>query len=439
MTLEGYLERHAVGSPQKAAVICCGKTLTYSELWTGVQRRARELQAAGVGNGVPFVFRSSQDPDFLFTYLAVHLAGGIAVPLEKDIPQQRFLEIEGCVEGEHFPEDAADVLFTTGTTGQSKGVIISHKTILADAENLMLAQGFSSEHVFIITGPLNHIGSLSKLYPVLLTGGTVYILEGMKDLDAFYTALDYPCEKMATFLVPTNIRTLLTFSEERLSTYAHKLDFVETGAAPMPHSDMLELCRVLPNTRLFNTYASTETGIIATYNYNDGECIPGCLGAPMKHSAIRIEDGRICCLGHTLMCGYVGDEALTQQVLRDEVIYTADAGYLDEKGRLHLEGRMDDTINIGGYKISPFEVEEVALSMPEIKDCICIAATHPVVGCQVLKLLVVMKEGHEFNQRLIARFLKDQLEKYKLPALYEATPAIHRTYNGKLDRKFYRC
>lgn len=433
MQLEDYLRQHAEETPDRTAVICDGETISYAALYQRVQARAATLP-----QGQVVVFRSSQTVDFLVTYFAIHLAGSVAAPLERDTPEPLFQEITASLTGSDLPPGSADILYTTGTTGRSKGVIISHRTILADAENLIAGQGFSRDLVFIINGPLNHIGSLSKLFPVVMLGATLYLLNGMRDLNAFFDALDYPAPKMATFFVPATIRMLLQFAPERLASYADKLDFIESGAAPLAHADMLRLCELLPHTRLYNTYASTETGIIATYNFNDGQCLQGCLGRPMPHSRLVItSEGLIACQGDTLMTGYVNDPELTATILHDDTIFTADMGHIDEEGRLRLEGRQGDVINVGGYKVAPTEVEDAALSLPQVNDCICIAVDHPLTG-QALKLLVVTPEGQPFDKRQIARALKAQLETYKVPLLYEQVEKIQRTYNGKINRKFYQ-
>jgi acyl-CoA synthetase (AMP-forming)/AMP-acid ligase II len=414
------------------AVICGDETVSYATLY----QRA-EARAATLPHGEVVVFRCSQTIEFLVTYFAIHLAGSVAAPLERDTPEPLFQEITASLVGSVLPADSADIHYTTGTTGRSKGVIVSHPTIIADAENLIAGQGFSRDLLFIINGPLNHLGSLSKLFPVMLLGATLYILDGMRDLNAFFRALDYPAPKIATFFVPATIRMLLQFGAERLAHYADKIDFIESGAAPLAHSDMLRLCELLPHTRLYNTYASTETGIIATYNFNDGRCLQGCLGRPMPHSRIVItNDGLISCQGDTLMTGYVNDPELTATILRDNTIFTSDIGHIDEEGMLRLEGRQGDVINVGGYKVAPTEVEDAALSLPEVKDCICISVEHPVMG-HALKLLVVLAEGHPFNKRQLALALKDRLETYKVPLLYEQIEKVQRTYNGKIDRKFY--
>lgn len=432
MTLEDYLAQDAAKYPEKTAVICGGQSYTYARLWQLVQQRAADIPG---GKVIPF--RSSQTVDFLVTYLAIHLAGSVAAPLEKDIPDNLFAEVSERLSSNTVPDGSADVLYTTGTTGKSKGVIISHRTIVADAENLIAGQGFSHDLVFVIHGPLNHIGSLSKIYPCILLGATLHILNGLRDADVFFEAFQAP-GKYATFFVPANIRFLLSFDEKRFAALADRLDFVESGGAPLSHADMLQLCEILPRTRLYNTYASTETGIIATYNYNDGRCLAACLGRPMPHSRVFItDDGKIACQGDTLMSGYIGDPELTATVLRDDTVYMSDFGQIDEEGMLHIGGRESEVINVGGYKVAPTEVEDVAMSIEGVQDCICISAEHRIMG-KAVKLLVVMKEGAVFDKKTIARYIAARLEPYKVPQLYEEVQTIARTYNGKLDRKFYK-
>jgi len=232
---------------------------------------------------------------------------------------------------------------------------------------------------------------------------------------------------------------LLKFARKDLTALADRIDFIETGASPMPQVDMDELCQILPNTRLYNTYASTETGIICTHNYNSDYCVAGCLGKPMKHSAVFITpEGYVACRGETLMEGYVGDEALTASVLHDGTIITSDQGKIDGQGRLHLTGRSGDIINIGGYKVNPVEVEDAALTFPEVADCICTASPHPVLGT-ALKLYIVPKEGSILTIKTLSAYLTQKLEHYKVPQFYSITDHIERTFNGKLNRIFYHA
>jgi acyl-coenzyme A synthetase/AMP-(fatty) acid ligase len=124
-------------------------------------------------------------------------------------------------------------------------------------------------------------------------------------------------------------------------------------------------------------------------------------------------------------------------VLRDDTLFTSDIGMIDEQGLLHLQGREDDIINVGGFKVAPTEVEEVALSFPDIEDCVCIPVDNMITG-KALKLLVVMKTGCPLVKKTLALFLKTKLESYKIPLIYQQVEFVHRTFNGKIDRKYYK-
>ena len=435
MILEDYIEQHARQYPHKTAIVFGEEKCSYAELWERVSRRMKELKH--IDRGQVCCLRAVTSIDFLISYFALHKVGGVAVPLEKSLPDETYKIISEKMCSYKVPEGSADILYTTGTTGESKGVIISHRTILADAENLIDGQGFSRDLAFVINGPLNHIGSLSKIYPVIMLGGTVILVDGLKDINKFFEAFNYPAAKMATFLVPASIRMLIQFSSEKIKALAEKMEFIETGAAAISQSDMLELCRLLPHTRLYNTYASTETGIICTYNYNDGKCVSGCLGKPMKHSSITISDkGKIICYGDTLMSGYVDDPEMAASILRDGAIFTSDVGKIDENGMLHLIGREGDVINVGGFKVAPTEVEDAALAFPDVEDCVCVPVDHIITG-KALKLLVVMKCEKNLDGRELALFLKSKLETYKVPLLYSQIEHVERTFNGKINRKYY--
>ena len=440
-SLEESIKHFAKLTPDKAAIISGGKTLTYSCLWKRIQERAQQLN---LPKGQPYVFATTQDADFIVTYCAVHLCGAVAVPQTlPDLPlnrRRKKFPFKGDLGGLSLllrEGWGGSVLYTTGTTGDAKGVMLSEEAWTANAENLIDRLGFTSDLLFIICGPLNHLGSLSKIYPTLMTGATLYILENLKDLNAFFSVFSLPFPKFATFLVPSSIRMLLQFAPKELAAAGDKIDFIETGAAPISQHDMERLCQTLPHSRLFNTYASTETGIVCSYEFSKYGCTPGLVGKPMKHSSVRIaEDGRVVCSGKTIMSAYVNSPELTAQVLKDGEVFTSDTGFLDEKGMLHLLGRKDDVINVGGYKVNPSEVEEAVLAHQGILDCICIPAPHIVLGTAP-KLLYVAKPGQTIKPKDIATFLQGRIEKHKVPLLYEAVHTIRHTYNGKPDRKAY--
>lgn len=415
MYLIDYVRKHAVATPDRIAIVSHGRETTYGQLLSQVEERAVVLRREGIraGETCPLP-AATQDDAYVVSYLAMDLIG------------------------------ALPILLTTGTTGKPKEILITREAWMANADNLVHGHAYDANLVFVATGPLTHLGNLSKLYPTFLVGATLYIMEGMKSLDDFFAALDYvpsvvtagdgSMPKKAAFLVPASIRMLMQLAGDRLRACADRIDFIETGAAPISQADMRGLSEMLPHSRLYNTYASTETGIICTYQFNDGLHLSSCVGPAMRHAHVYIADedgepfdsdaqhpGYVACEGPTVMGGR---------------FRTNDLGYLSPEGYLFLTGRASDIINVGGLKVSPVEIEDAALSLAEIKDCICLAEPHPLLG-QAPKLLVVMTKGVAFDKRLIARHLKERLETYKVPLLYEEVDHIERTYNGKLNRKFY--
>lgn len=335
--------------------------------------------------------------------------------------------------------DGDFVLYTTGTTGKRKGVIISQRAVMANSDNLIHGHGYTRDTIFIISGPMDHLGCWSKIFPTLIVGGMLYIVSGgMKSVSEIFRPITTGEGRYGLFLVPSSIRILLQQASAQLAEVADKIDFIEAGGAPLPHPDMLKLCQLLPSSRLYNTYASTETGVICTYNFNDGRCISGCLGRPLKNSSAMITpEGNIACKGDTLMSGYEGEPELTRQVMHDDTVFTADGGWIDEEGMLHITGRKDDIINVGGLKMAPQVVEEAALSHPSVSDCICISHPHPVLG-EAPELLVVLSNGCQLDKRALARHISLSVERHEVPLFYRAVDEIKKTPNGKLYRKKYR-
>lgn len=420
MNLIDYLHHHASVHPDTPAIICDDETVTYAQLSALVKAEAQRLrQEEGIVPGQIYQFVASQDVPYLVRFFALHEVGAISVPVDAimdDLPDY------------HNPA-ISDILFTTGSTSKPKGVLLSNEAIMADAENLIDSQGFHAGLVFVICGPLHHFGSWSKVLPSIVTGGTLYLLQGLKDIEALFGALG-SAPRTATFLVPSAIRMLMQLHKERLMSLADNIEFIETGAAPIATTDMEQLRDLLPKTRLYNTYASTETGIVCTFPFHRPACCAqGCVGPTMRHAKLRLDDeGHIIVRGPMIMSGYLHDPE------QHDEICTSDIGQLDADGNLFITGRDSDFINVGGLKVAPAEVEDVAMSMPGIADCICLPVQHPMMG-QIPRLLVVMKPGVTFNKKAIIQYLKERLETFKIPLQYAVIPEVKKTFNGKKDRR----
>ena len=129
MTLEQSIALHASRIPDKIAVECAGDRITYGNLWNAIVERSEELKAAGLRENRPYVFRATQNIAFVVTYCAVHYLGAIAVPLENQALEMNFQAVRDEVESCSFAPDIVDILYTTGTTGKSKGVMLSETAL----------------------------------------------------------------------------------------------------------------------------------------------------------------------------------------------------------------------------------------------------------------------------------------------------------------------
>lgn len=484
-SIEEYLFAHATETPEKIAVVAGTQEIDYLHLYKKAFRYREHLKKAGVSKGDIVVIRASQDIRFVVVYLAIHMAGGVVASLERNIPLIGFDQVAKQIgakfvllkENEQLegswkqlsyreaptdekepllplidfpdPEESADILFTTGTTGASKGVELSHKALVATAENLIAGCGYQPDTFLLVPGPLNHANAIRKLFTTIVNGSTVCLLNGMCDIPGFFHALDHPSGIKACCLPPATIRTLFALTKDRLGTYAGKIDFIESASAPLPESDKARLCQLLPKTRLYNNYGSSEAASVCMYDYSQHPDKHGCIGkeTPNAHVIIVDDDhkeirsdpqntGLIACMGDMNMKGYVNDPELTHEVLIDGIVYTNDVGYKDKEGFIYISGRKGDIINVGGIKVAPSDVEEAALAFDGIDDCVCIAIEDKITG-QALKLLVVMHPGTPFDAHKISRFLSSHIEPVKVPRAYAQVEKIERTYNGKINRKFY--
>lgn len=489
ISLEERLFIHSVNCPGKIAVITDAgqKRVTYSELFKYVQSYSEFLRMKGVRQGTIVTIQADQTLEYVIAYFAIHLSGGVVASLEKNLPKEEVLRIanvlgakhvivpenenldnsdyviinelgvleeatRACVcESDSFPgaDELADILFTTGTTGTSKGVMLTHKALVATAENLIEGCGYQKDTNLILPGPLNHANAIRKLFTTIYNGSTIAILNGMTNLKVFYETLDFFETPIACCLPPAAIRLIFTLSGEKIGDYKDKIDFIETATAPLPEPDKIHLAKLLNKTRLINNYGSSESASVCMYDYSKYGGKKGCIGRPAINSQIIIVDdngnaidsskdrqGLIACVGETNMIGYINDPETTATVLKDGVVYTNDIGYLDEDGFVYISGRKGDVINVGGFKVAPTEVEEVALELDEINDCICIPDKHPISG-YVPKLLVVTEASGKIDMRKVRDYLTNRLESYKVPVKYEVVDKIERTYNGKLNRKAY--
>ena len=347
-----------------------------------------------------------------------------------------------------FPEEdwLQEILFTTGTTGKSKGVMVTHYAQMNMCQSQNAVLNYSKDNVWLIPTPMNHAAGLRKTHMSMERGSTVLLLNGFKDLKRFFRCMrDYHVTSL--YLPPAAVHYILTLAGKELAKYDGQLDFLYSSSSALPGGDKEKLIELLPHVRKFDAYGGSEVGAVVYIDYNAVRGDGTCVGKPNPGVDVFIVDeehrpfhatkdnpGIIAIRSNTVTAGYWNEPEITASTIQDGVIYMSDLGYMNDEGYLFLVGRRDDVINVGGFKIAPTEVEDVALRYPDIQECVCIPYKDANLGTCV-KLLVCLKPGCSLDVPKIIDYLEKNLEFYKIPKFVEQIDSVPKTYNGKIDRK----
>ncbi len=474
---------HAQHTPTKTSLFDQNWEITYGQQKQAIMKCAAYFADCGIKKGERIAAGARQSISFLVTVSAIHLLGAVVIPLEKNLSSEKILDIMKRLESnwlvcyndmelpgitilsanvieKHIfvsnetvmdfplptPEMLADILFTTGTTGIPKGIEISHLANRAIAENVIDSVALQEDDIELIPTPVNHSLGLRRYYGAMYRGSTVGIMNGVIYTDDFFDMIRHH-HVTAVTLVPAMLSILLRFSRERLQQLNTQLRFIQLGSAPATEADKKELCRLLPEVHLYNTYGATEAGCACIFEFNQHKDKKFCIGRPTVNTVVSFVDegrnvlrctsknnpGRIALEGPMIMNGYWKDSQMTSEVLQNGRIYTNDIGYRGEDGYIYLLGREGDIINSGGNKIAPTEIEEMVLCFSKIAECACVSAADEIAG-EILKLFVVMKQGEIFCEQEILSFLNKWLEPFKIPKCVEELKELPRAYNGKILR-----
>lgn len=483
------IEALKINSEKHPDRLCVGdkkKQVTYGEIWNMVEKAATFLHEKGVNKGDMVVIRGAQKVEFLLGVLAVQLAGGSVCPLEKAIKDDRILEIMDfvdsniyladkpvkkedvnnisikelmkAVENEEEPivpmtfelpdkDDLAEILFTTGTTGKSKGIEVTFGCDVAIAQNVLDSVEMGEDEVELITTPINHSLAIRRTYGALYNGSSVVLTDGIKFVEDFFKLLDNYKITAITF-VPAILEQVLKFAKDRFATYDNQFHYIQLGSAPLSETNKEILTKMFPTTRLYNTYGATESGCTVILEFSKYGDKKKCIGRTTVNTEILFVDdkrnvvdaslenpGILAFKGEMNMRSYYKEPEITAEVMDENgVVYTNDLGYLGDDGLVYLLGRQGDVINMGGIKIAPTEIEEVAMKHEMIKDCACIPIKDEITG-EAPKLFVALNEGYDFDQKALSKYLLSKLESLKVPKVFEIIDEIPRTFNGKIIRK----
>lgn len=396
------------------------------------------MVVGGVIPGSPIPLRAHSSVDFVVDYLAVHKVGAIALPYDPQISRSnwdwlncqlsslRRFEVRGEVD------DPADIILTSGTTGQPKGVMLTHRNILAAARHINLFIGNRADDCELLTLPLYHSFGLGRLRCVLLQGGTLVIARGLVPLGPLFALIE-EWQVTGLALVPTGVSLLLKVAEMELKALQGQLRYLEIGSASMERGVKEQLCHLLPQTRLCMHYGLTEGSRAAFLSLHEAGDRLDSIGRPSPRVEMQVvapmgEVGPLLVRGEMVMRGYWGDEEATRQRVRGGWLWTGDLGWRDEEGYFYLSGREGEMIQIGGRKVAPIEIEKVLNGHPAIAESACI-------GCgEVIHAYLVSSGEQRISSVELTTYLRERLEPYKVPAVYSWVDGIPKTELGKIRR-----
>jgi long-chain acyl-CoA synthetase len=329
-------------------------------------------------------------------------------------------------------DDLAALVYTGGTTGRAKGVMLTHANLWEAGRH-----GHDAGHVDGIDRSLSCL-PLSHSYGVLVLNVALHhpgrprsVLMRWFEAES-WLALAQEHRSQIAPVVPSMLSILL---REPLEDYdLSELRYVASGAAPLAPEAISEFTRRVPGCEIREGYGLTETSALVSTN-RPGRIRHGTVGEPVPGTEIRIDKGEICVRSDLVMPGYWHAPELTAETIRDGWLYTGDMGRIDEDGYLTILDRKKDLIIRGGFNVFPRDVEEALVEHPAVATACVVGRADEVHGEEVVAFVAL--RGEASADELIA-FGKERLGGYKYPREIHVVDALPLTPVGKVDRKALR-
>ncbi len=501
-TFYAILARRAATHPDRVAIVDRGRQITYGELGTRVDRVAAGLGALDIGRGdvvtiqlpnwaefayvffalerlgavanqigpdfrsreVDYILRFSESRAFVcpasfksFDYVkmigelrpglpdlqAVCVLGGAAGPgrvsLDALVENASAVAPPGAHQGAH---DVMRMAFTSGTTGNPKGVIHSHNTTLSTCRTLNTDMRVTEDDVFLVYLPLGLNWGYLTLVQAIMAGARVVLL----DQFSAAAALDLIRRERVTYIPTAPASIIAMLNHPDLGQYdLSSLRVVITGGASCPIETIREF-RARMHGHLIELYGMLETGF-HTYTRlaDDPEAVTGTVGTVSSGLGIRIIDdagrdvppraeGEIAALGPSVHLGYHQNPTANAELFTaDGWFRTGDLGQFDAAGNVKIVGRLKEMINRGGKKFFPREIEEILYTHPKILHAAIVGVPDPRLGERNC-LCVIPRAGQQLALDEVVAYLKDDVATFKLPETIEIFDELPFTPTGKIQR-----
>jgi long-chain acyl-CoA synthetase len=490
LTYPAFLHRTALRVPDKAAIVCGERVLSYRDFFTEIAGLAGYLASKeGVGAGDHVALLLENTERYQAWYLAVLALGAVAVPLNTKltareiayqignsgattvVSQTRFgavlaereiswIDGDAVVTEDHAPIDIAAqatqpgapaaIYYTSGTTGNPKGVMHTHRSLIAATIQAPGAWEYDDpEAITLAMTPLFHIANHTWFLPVLALGGTMVI-----DVFRSDDVLDLIARQRVThvFAVPT----MLLLMAQRHQQSREDLSCVKTvafGAAAMPPEKLADVQRMFPKAGLVHGMGQTEScGTIVTLPSPLAFAKAGSVGLPINGADTRVVDdadrdvltkvvGELITRGPNVAAGYHEQPEATAAAFGGGWLRTGDLGYLDEEGYLFLVDRKKDMIIRGGENIYSSEVENVLYMHASVLQAGVVAAPSELFGEEVFAF-VVCRDGvpvdSAAHEQTLLEHCRANIASFKVPRGIAFIEAFPQTATGKLQKHMLR-
>jgi malonyl-CoA/methylmalonyl-CoA synthetase len=478
--------RNAERAPERLCLRFEGEEWTYQRLRERAENFAAALKTSGLLPKERVALFLGNCPEFLVAYLGTHLVGGVVVPVNTqyrktelrhifgdagvrvcltdanvrpelegvrvDLPDletvvevgkglENFLGGASSTYGGELPagEDLAAIAYTSGTTGRSKGAMLLHRNLVANAEAVCTAWRWTADDVLLLALPLFHVHGL-----MVGAHGTFFAGAGAELYRKFDAATVYDAildgRVTMFFGVPTMYTRLVreaALREER----PRPLRLYVSGSAPLSPQAFEEF-ESLFGERILERYGMTETVMNLTNPY-DGERKPGTVGMPFPGQEARVVDvksreplsggavGEIEVRGPHVFAGYWNRPDATEESFDEDCWFrTGDLGYFDEDGYFTISGRAKELIISGGYNVYPREVEEVIEGCPGVSEVAVVGLPDPEYGERVVA--AVVRDDADLSAEKVKEFCRETLASYKKPREVVFVDALPRNALGKV-------